>query len=423
MPSLPLTAALISNAKPEKTHYEIRDTKLKGLVLRVQPTGHKSLNYEYIINGSRKRKSLGPAELITLAQARAKAIQIQNDVNAGIDVNQQAKLARSSTLRQYIKLHYAPYAEKNILSAADILARLERNFEHLYDKAIADINEADIERWRKGKTCKFQTTRKEFSYLRSVINLAIKKHQIISSHSLTTYQMEPTLQDSTDLGTQKLRYLSKDEAQRLRLALNAREDNMRTERTSANKWRTERGRDLLPSPPADQFTDHIQPIVLLALLTGLRQGDIFDLRWSEVDMENRQISTVINKTRRKNPNQTIIGICDEAVEVLRKWRLTSTGKDLAFPSTVTGNRYDNIDKAFRAVLVAANIENFRFHDLRHTFASWLALGGVDLYTIQRLMTHSDIKMTQRYAHLSPDHMRDALQRVFGQSIISIQRTE
>ncbi|MBT5719965.1 MAG: tyrosine-type recombinase/integrase, partial [Gammaproteobacteria bacterium] len=45
--------------------------------------------------------------------------------------------------------------------------------------------------------------------------------------------------------------------------------------------------------------------------------------------------------------------------------------------------------------------------------SWLAIGGVDLYTIQRLMTHSDLKMTQRYAHLSPDHMRDALDKVFG----------
>jgi len=408
-----LTSALISKTKAEPTAYEIRDTKTKGLVLRVQPSGHKSLNYEYRLNGRKKRTSLGSAAMLTLNQARAMAIDVQNSANSGVDVNQQAKLARASTLGAYIELHYTPHAEKNILSAADILARLKRNFEHLYDKAIADINEADIERWRKGKTCKFQTTRKEFAYLKSVINLAIKKHQIIGAHPLTTYQMEPTLQDNKDLAEKKLRYLSQDEAARLRLALSTREDNMRVERASANKWRAERGREPLPSLPADQFADHIQPIVLLALLTGLRQGDIFDLRWSEVDMENKQISTVINKTRRKNPNPTIIGICDEAIEVLRKWRLTSIGNDLVFPSTVTGNRYDDISKAYEAVLLAANIENFRFHDLRHTFASWLALGGVDLYTIQRLMTHADIKMTQRYAHLSPDHMRDALQRVFG----------
>jgi integrase len=410
---LPLTATLINQAKPETNGYEIRDTKIKGLVLRVQPSGHKSLNYEYRINGRRKRTSLGSAAMLTLNQARAMAIEIQNSANAGVDVNQQAKLERASTLGAYITIHYIPHAEKNILSAADIIARLERNFSHLYDKAISDITPTDIERWRAGKNCKFQTVKKEFTYLKSVINLAIKKHQIISTHPLTTYQLEPSLKDSKDLAEKKLRYLTQDEAKRLREALVARETTIRTDRASANEWRAKRGRDLLPALPPEHYADHVQPIVLLALLTGLRQGDIFDLKWSEVDFDRQQISTVINKTRRKNPNPTTIGICREAIEVLTKWRLSAQGNDLVFPSTVTGNRYDNIDKAFRAVLVAAEIEDFRFHDLRHTFASWLAIGGVDLYTIQRLMTHSDIKMTQRYAHLSPDHLRDALDRVFG----------
>jgi integrase len=410
---LPLTATLINQAKPEATGYEIRDTKIKGLVLRVQPSGHKSLNYEYRINGRRKRTSLGSSVMLTLNQARVMAIGIQNSANAGIDAKQQTILAQASTLGAYIENHYAPHANKYILSATNIIARLERNFSHLYEKAISDITPADIERWRSGKNCKFQTIKKEFTYLKSVINFAIKKHQIISTHPLTTYQLEPSLQDSRDLAQKKLRYLSQEEAKCLREALVARETTIRTDRASANEWRANRGRDLLPALPPEHYADHIQPIVLLALLTGLRQGDIFDLKWSEVDFDLQQISTVINKTRRKNPNPTTIGICREAIEALTKWRLSAPSSDLVFPSTVTGNRYDNINKAFRAVLVAANIENFRFHDLRHTFASWLALGGVDLYTIQRLMTHSDIKMTQRYAHLSPDHMRDALQRVFG----------
>jgi integrase len=408
-----LTTALISKAKPEPAPYEIRDTKMKGLVLRVQPSGHKSLNYEYRVKGRKKRTSLGSATILTLNQARALAIELQNSANTGIDVNQQAKLARASTLGAYITHYYIPYAEKNILSAADIIARLQRNFGHLYDTAISEINSTDIEHWRAGKICKFQTIRKEFSYLRAIINLAIKKDRIIDAHLLTTYQLEPSLQDSRDLAEKRLRYLSQNEAARLRQALIERETNIRAERTSANGWRYERGRELLPTLPPGTYADHIQPIVLIALLTGLRQGDIFDLRWSEVNLNRNQISKVINKTRRKNPNPTTLGVCKEAIEVLRKWHLASTGSDLVFPSTVTGNRYDNIDKAFRAVLKAAQIENFRFHDLRHTFASWLALGGVDLYTIQRLMTHSDIKMTQRYAHLSPDHMRDALDRVFG----------
>ena len=65
-----ITAGLISSSKPEESAYEIRDTKIKGLVLRVQPSGHKSLNYEYRIHGRKKRKSLGSAAIITLSQAR-----------------------------------------------------------------------------------------------------------------------------------------------------------------------------------------------------------------------------------------------------------------------------------------------------------------------------------------------------------------
>ena len=82
-----LTTALISKAKPEPAPYEIRDTKMKGLVLRVQPSGHKSLNYEYRVKGRKKRTSLGSATILTLNQARALAIELQNSANTGIDVN------------------------------------------------------------------------------------------------------------------------------------------------------------------------------------------------------------------------------------------------------------------------------------------------------------------------------------------------
>ncbi len=166
-------------------------------------------------------------------------------------------------------------------------------------------------------------------------------------------------------------------------------------------------------PPTDQYVDHVQPIVLIALLTGLRRGDIFDLKWQHVDLDKRLITKQINKTRRKKPQATTLQVGSEVIEIFRKCQKSSTSTDLIFPSPATGKRYDNIDTAFRAVLQTAQIKNFRFHDLRHTFASWLAIGGIELYTIQRLMTHGDIKMTQRYAHLSPDHMRDSLDRVFG----------
>lgn len=169
----------------------------------------------------------------------------------------------------------------------------------------------------------------------------------------------------------------------------------------------------MPTFPEEQYVDAIQPIVMLALLTGLRQGDIFTLEWKDIDENQQTITKQINKTRRHKPRKTTLQISDGAARILAKWKKSSSGNGLVFPSPITGKCYNNIYKAFNTVLKEAEIDDFRFHDLRHTFASWLAIGGVDLYTIQRLMTHSDLKMTQRYAHLSPDHMRDALDKVFG----------
>jgi integrase len=179
-------------------------------------------------------------------------------------------------------------------------------------------------------------------------------------------------------------------------------------------WREKRGRPLLPYFKQDQFADNIQPIILLALLTGLRRSDIFTLEWKHVDTDNQQITKVISKTRRKKPNTTTLDICSEANNILKKWRTTTTNNGLVFPSPVTGGKLNNINKAFKGVLKAAEIEDLRFHDLRHTFASRLVMGDIDLYTVQKLMTHSDPKMTQRYAHLSPDHKRTALDKVFNQ---------
>jgi len=407
-----LTTNLISSAKPESKAYEIRDTKYKGLVLRVQPSGYKSLNYEYRINGRKKRTSLGSAAMLTLGQARAMAIKVHNSANAGVDVNQQARIARASTLGSFINGAYTEYGKGRIISFDNIIARLNRNFGNLYDMPIGEISVTDLMRWRAGKKVKFQTIKRELAYLKTIINLAIK-NRVIETHPICNFQFEPTEDDTAQIAEEQQRDLSPDEEKRLRHALSVREDTIRSSRTSANAWRTARSQDLLPVVPTDHYVDHVQPIVLLALLTGLRRGDIFDLKWQHVDLDRRLITKQINKTRRKKPQATALPVCSEVIEILRKCRKSSTNTDLVFPSPVTGKRYDNITKAFKAVLETAQIENFRFHDLRHTFGTRLSIGGIELNTIKGLMTHSDIKMTQRYAHLSPDHMRDSLDRVFG----------
>ena len=151
------------------------------------------------------------------------------------------------------------------------------------------------------------------------------------------------------------------------------------------------------------------PLVLVALHTGLRAGDLFSLEWSHINLERGQVTKVINKTRRKTVKPVTLPLRNDAVAVLKDWRAQSRGGGLVFPSPVTGKKIGSVKTAWRNLMAAADIQDFRFHDLRHTFASWLVMQGASLFTVQKLMTHSSAEMTQVYAHLSDDHLRQAVE--------------
>ena len=152
--------------------------------------------------------------------------------------------------------------------------------------------------------------------------------------------------------------------------------------------------------------DKLKPIVLLAVNTGMRQDNILSLRWQDVDL-NRG---VIVLPHTKNGERLGLPMNETVKNLLKELNKVRHINSPYVFHTSTGNRFDGskIDKWFREALKKVGITDFRFHDLRHTFASWLVQNGVDLYVVQRLLGHKTGEMTRRYAHLAPDNLRDGV---------------
>jgi len=147
--------------------------------------------------------------------------------------------------------------------------------------------------------------------------------------------------------------------------------------------------------------EHLKPIVIVALNTGMRKEEILSLRWKDVDFRSRTISILDTK----NGESSEIPMNDSVYRTLLAVRKNADSPWVF--SKKNGERYGNVRKAFEGARKRAGIVDFRFHDLRHTFASYLVMAGVDLRTVQELLGHKSFEMTLRYAHLSPEHKKRA----------------
>lgn len=178
-----------------------------------------------------------------------------------------------------------------------------------------------------------------------------------------------------------------------------------------------RGIKLLKEPPgrvryleADEVirlltacSDNLRSIVLCALHTGMRKGEILNLKWEDIDFHNRSITVVKSKNNRRRAMPMSGILCRTLRKLHKKGEYVFTNRD--------GTRFADVKKGFCGALRRAKIKDFRFHDLRHTFASHLAMSGCNLRTIQELLGHADIKTTMRYAHLSRQHLEEAVNLV------------
>ena len=150
---------------------------------------------------------------------------------------------------------------------------------------------------------------------------------------------------------------------------------------------------------------HLKPIVVTALNAGMRRGEILNLKWDNVDLRHGFILLEITKNgeRREIPiNRTLRGTLETLYKGTKE-RPRRLDIPFVFYDQKNGNAYQEVKRSFKTACRTAKILDFRFHDLRHTFASQLIMAGVDLTTVKELLGHKDKKMTLRYAHLAPSH--------------------
>lgn len=149
-------------------------------------------------------------------------------------------------------------------------------------------------------------------------------------------------------------------------------------------------------------------LVVLALSTGARHGELINLRWQNVDLQRK----VITLHDTKNKERRVLPLVHHAFELMQQHnKVKWVGSDLVFPSPLDTTKPWNSRSAWLTALKKANITNFRFHDLRHSAASYLAMNGASLAEIAEVLGHKTLSMVKRYAHLSEAHTAKVVQRM------------
>ncbi len=347
-----LTYQVVRSAKPKNTRYEVRDTLITGFYLLVLPSGKK----RYYCQLTRlKRVLIGDAAVLTLEQARTRTKRLFIEQTEGV------KLPDETTLREFVK-------ECNTLSHSN-QKRLEDQFKDWLDVPMHMITVRDFERWRNrrikdGKSV--STINRDSNVLKGILQKAVDQ-EVLGVHPLS--RVKPL----KEISDKRVRYLDRKELKRLQAALK-------------------------------RCDPQVAAIVTLSLHTGLRRGEIFNLQWIDVDFIRKQLT--IRATGTKTGKARHIPLNPTAYETLKSW-----GKGRGYVFKGRYGRLVDIKKSYATLMRDADIENFRFHDCRHHFASSLVSRGVPLNTVRELLGHSDLKMTLRYAHLSPSHTKGAVDQI------------
>jgi len=361
---------------------EYSDAECIGLRLRVSKNGRKFFQFRYNFNGRKFCINIGEHSNFGISVQDARQIVgeykliLARGKNPASDKN---KSISELTFEQY-STQYLEYSRSQKMSWRDEQYKIDKCLLPVWGKlrlsAISTKEIALLHAKEKVRTSTC-TANHLFSTIRAMFNRAVHWGllEVSPCRGLIKFR-EDALRE---------RYLSREEIPRFIKALALEDDTLS------------------------------KAAILLLLFTGCRRNEILSMQWSQVRLDEGRIYLPVTK----NGKSRTVHLNVKASQVLEELSLMRCESDrtrnsqFVFPSrqgTNKGYLFD-LRKPLLKACAISGIENFRTHDLRHTFASIAVSSGADLYAVQRLLGHSDISMTQRYAHLSSSDLRSATQGV------------
>jgi integrase len=350
------------------------DAGQRGFMLEVRASGGKTFYQRYTDNRGRERQyKLGPADVLTLDQARRKARLVLAQALVGDDPQQQRRELRAiPTLKEFVRDRYLPHVKsyKRSWCTDETVLRLHI-LPLLGAQPVDQIKNEEISellRVMRDKGYASGTTNRVLILLRYIYNLGRKWR-------IAGMAQNPTLGLSTAPDVQRDRFLSAEETQRLIAAIEADENQ-----TAAQA-------------------------IMLLLLTGGRRNEITQAKWDYVNWERRTLLVPLSKSGKPRA----IALNGPALALLRA--IPRTDNPYIFPSPVNGKPSASLFFPWDRIRKRAGLKDVRLHDLRHSYASFLVNQGISLYVVQGLLGHAHSRTTQRYAHLAHETLLDAAERV------------
>jgi excisionase family DNA binding protein len=308
-------------------------------------------------------------KVVPLATSKEEAyIALQEEVRRQFDSEYRVKQERDKIkFGRLAETYLEDYAKVNKKSWQDDKYRIDANLKPFFgDQELNSITPLIIERYRaerlKTRVTK-STVNRETTLMKTMFRLAID-WGLTDTNPVTKVRLFP------EKDTLKERIL-----------------------------RIEEEEPLLAACPA-----HLRPLVVVALHTGMRRGEILNLRWTQVDLEKGLIR-VENTKAGKN---RLIPVNDALLAAFRALQAAERPSGLVFANPRTGMPFTEVKKSFKSACRAAGIRDLRFHDLRHTFATRLIEAGADIITVKELLGHFSVRVTQRYTHPSQAQKRRAV---------------